>query len=115
MNYTHRKRGFGGNAPNKLMASAEGKGSELVSDLCHRHGQKLVLNIQERASKKERRGWLALAKNRWEIITCHGNLCQQLVSSCMLAHAALVNIPEKEGWLSQLTMLALPDKKGRYW
>ena len=42
MNYTRGKRGFGGNAPNKLMASAEGKGSELASDPCRRHGQKLV-------------------------------------------------------------------------
>ena len=36
------ERGFGGNAPNKLMASAAGTGSEPVSDPCHRHGQKLV-------------------------------------------------------------------------
>jgi hypothetical protein len=40
------ERGFGDNAPNKLMASAEGKGSEHVSDLCRRHGHKLVYNIQ---------------------------------------------------------------------
>jgi hypothetical protein len=36
------KRGFGGNAPNKLKASAKGKGSELASDPCRRHGHKLV-------------------------------------------------------------------------
>ena len=36
--------GFGGSAPNKLMARAEGAGSERVSDPCRRHGQKLVLN-----------------------------------------------------------------------
>ena len=37
-----RKRGFGGNAPNKLKVYAEGRGRELVSDPCRRHGQKLV-------------------------------------------------------------------------
>jgi hypothetical protein len=36
------ERGFGGNAPNKLKASAEGEGSELASDPCRRHGHKLV-------------------------------------------------------------------------
>ena len=36
------ERGFGGNAPNKLMASAEGEGSEHASDPCRRHGHKLV-------------------------------------------------------------------------
>jgi len=36
------KRGLGGNAPNKLKASAAGKGSELASDPCRRHSQKLV-------------------------------------------------------------------------
>ena len=39
------ERGFGGNAPNKLKASAEGEGSELASDPCRRHGHKLVYRI----------------------------------------------------------------------
>ena len=39
------ERGFGGNAPNKLKASAEGEGSVLVSNLCRRHDHKLVLYI----------------------------------------------------------------------
>jgi len=34
--------GFGGEAPNKLKACAEGKGSERASDPCRRHGHKLV-------------------------------------------------------------------------
>ena len=55
MNYTRGKRGFGGNAPNKLMASAEGEGSELASDPCRRHGQKLVLIYKRGRSKKGRR------------------------------------------------------------
>jgi hypothetical protein len=38
------ERGFGGNAPNKLMASAAGTGSEPASDPCRRHGQKLVIS-----------------------------------------------------------------------
>ena len=41
------ERGFGDNAPNKLMASAAGMGSEPASDPCRRHGQKLVYNIQQ--------------------------------------------------------------------
>jgi hypothetical protein len=47
------ERGFGDNAPNKLMASAEGKGSEHVSDLCRRHGHKLVYNIQQHAPRMD--------------------------------------------------------------
>jgi hypothetical protein len=39
------ERGFGGNAPNKLKASAEGEGSELASDPCRRHGHKLVIAL----------------------------------------------------------------------
>ena len=39
------KWGFGGSALNKLMARAEGMGSEHASDSCHRHGQKLVLRM----------------------------------------------------------------------
>ena len=41
------ERGFGGNAPNKLMASAEGEGSEHASDPCRRHGHKLVTVTRE--------------------------------------------------------------------
>jgi len=37
-----QRQGFGGAAPNKLMASAEGKGGEPASHPCRRHGQKLV-------------------------------------------------------------------------
>ena len=37
-----QKWGFGGNAPNKLKAWAVGKGSELASNLCRRHSQKLM-------------------------------------------------------------------------
>jgi hypothetical protein len=47
------KRGFGGNAPNKLKASAEGKGSELASDPCRRHGHKLVPYICDTDWKRE--------------------------------------------------------------
>ena len=50
------KRGFGGNAPNKLVARAEGEGSELASDPCRRHGQKLVVYITGQ-SKKEGEDW----------------------------------------------------------
>ena len=42
------KMGFGGNAPNKLKAHAVGKGSELASDPCRRHGQKLVIHYFRR-------------------------------------------------------------------
>jgi hypothetical protein len=47
------KRGFGGNAPNKLVVRAEGKGSEHASDPCCRHGQKLVSLYIRRLTKKE--------------------------------------------------------------
>jgi hypothetical protein len=53
VNYTRGKRGFGGNAPNKLMASAEGEGSELASDPCRRHGQKLVPYLSHSAWKRK--------------------------------------------------------------
>jgi hypothetical protein len=46
------KRGFGGNAPNKLVARAEGEGSEHASDPCRRHGQKLVVLITGRLEKE---------------------------------------------------------------
>ena len=46
--------GFEGSTPNKLMACAEGAGSEHASDPCHRHGQKLVNNIRQKAPKKVR-------------------------------------------------------------
>ena len=39
--------GLGTTPPTKLMASAEGERSELVSDPCRRHGHKLVYNIQQ--------------------------------------------------------------------
>ena len=48
------KRGLGGNAPNKLKASAAGKGSELASDPCRRHGQKLVLYIKQNCPRMEK-------------------------------------------------------------
>ena len=35
-------QGFGGGAPNKLEASAEGRGASFASDPCRRHGRKLV-------------------------------------------------------------------------
>ena len=35
-------QGFGGGAPNKLKASAEGRGASFASDACRRHGRKLV-------------------------------------------------------------------------
>ena len=35
-------QGFGGGAPNKLKASAEGRGASFASDPCRRHGRKLV-------------------------------------------------------------------------
>ena len=45
--------GFGGSAPNKLMARAEGTVSEHASDPCRRHGQKLVNNIRQKAPGME--------------------------------------------------------------
>ena len=45
-------QGFGGRAPNKLKASAEGRGASFASDPCRRHGRKLVYIKVER-SKKE--------------------------------------------------------------
>ena len=47
------ERGFGGNASNKLMASAEGEGSEHASDPCRRHSHKLVYNIQQHAPRMD--------------------------------------------------------------
>ena len=46
--------GFGGSAPNKLMARDEDTVSEHVSDPCRRHGQKLVNNIRQKAPRKVR-------------------------------------------------------------
>ena len=49
-------QGFGGGAPNKLKASAEGRGASFVSDPCRRHGRKLVNNInvaEEKRPKKD--------------------------------------------------------------
>jgi hypothetical protein len=43
-------QGFGGGAPNKFEASAEGAGSEHASDPCRRHGQELVLYINRQCT-----------------------------------------------------------------
>ena len=45
-----KKKGVWGQRPQQAKACAEGKGSELASDPCRRHGQKLVLDVKQNRS-----------------------------------------------------------------
>ena len=84
-NCVWRQRGFGGNAPNKLMASAEGEGSERVSDPCRRHGHKLV-HYLFLTDCKRKEGWC----QHWSaLVSSSSEVRARLVSCCDSSHTRM--------------------------